>query len=1051
MLLPIAQPTQENAMASRSLARHARAASLAAVTCLATLSSLLPACSSEGGTNGNPDERLKGQTSFQSAPPGGNPMNGGSRGGGEATAGAADNSATPPKSAPTTTAGRKVEETDLYRLDGNRLFYLNAYRGLMVFDVTNVDEPKLLGRSAIYGSPVEMIVRNGIATIVVADWYGTMENGQPFHGSIVRGLDATDPANIKSLGEARLGGWVRDTRVVGDVLYAVSEDYGWAYGMWDYGYYGGMGGGEGDVAIGAPSGGGSQGPKVVVSSVSFANRQVVQKGFKEFTGYNAIFNVNSASIMLAHDVPSDPSQPYSSPSGKSELQFVDISDVGGAIALRGKAEVNGSLQGYGTDNGRWNLDFADNHYAHVVACNGQYCGNNGYTLSTIDFANPDAPVKASELTIPSAGYNVAARFDGSRLYLAPGDGYYSNNNTTPFQIYDLSAPTAPKLAGTTQVTGSVWNFIPAGDKLFALGSETSNGGSYSGSKIALRYIDVTNAAAPSVIGTSTFGEGWAWTPAAGTFKAFTKDDTQGLVVLPFSGWSYDSYQYNNGVQLIEYTPTSIRTAGAAKTKGWVERGILVKGRVVSLSDMALSVIDYSNKDNPKVIKEMTLARNVVSARPDGATIAQLSSDWWENDSTSSELRVLPIQNSEENSEGPSINVKIDGVNARAFKNGDLAYIVSNVRVTVPCPAGGGGYDPGSPKGGTQECKAMTPQVQVVDLAGGNAVSRGKITLPVDQSLYSSWGWGWGGCYWYDWYNGADTIQIQGNALAFRRWSPVYKSDGTWEADQKLYIVDLANADSPTLASTLLTTDTNAWWGNMRAVGDKLYTSHYEWITYPTYNQATNTSTQGIVRYYLDQIDLSNRAAPKVGQRINVPGLLVGASETDPSLLYTVDYRWNGDQAKDELSVVKIQGNLAYLQSTTAIDGYVGNVFVRGNKAYTSAQRYVEKATPGYDPNAGPRVQLHELDLTDPLKPVDRVSSDKKGWGWLLGVEGDRAIITSGWGNEGVDIYKLNASAAPAFDQFVRTRGWWANSLSRQNDQLFLSSGYWGVQTINLKN
>ena len=34
------------------------------------------------------------------------------------------------------------------------------------------------------------------------------------------------------LGEAKLGGWVRDDRVVGDVIYAVSEDYGWWYG-WD--------------------------------------------------------------------------------------------------------------------------------------------------------------------------------------------------------------------------------------------------------------------------------------------------------------------------------------------------------------------------------------------------------------------------------------------------------------------------------------------------------------------------------------------------------------------------------------------------------------------------------------------------------------------------------------------------------------------------------------------------------------------------------------------------------------------------------------------------
>ena len=87
----------------------------------------------------------------------------------------------------------------------------------MVFDVSDVDHPKLLGRSPIYGSPVDMIVRNGIAIVVVADWYGQMDDGTPFHGSIVRGLDATDPANIKVLGEAKLGGWVRDDRVVGDV------------------------------------------------------------------------------------------------------------------------------------------------------------------------------------------------------------------------------------------------------------------------------------------------------------------------------------------------------------------------------------------------------------------------------------------------------------------------------------------------------------------------------------------------------------------------------------------------------------------------------------------------------------------------------------------------------------------------------------------------------------------------------------------------------------------------------------------------------------------
>ena len=70
-------------------------------------------------------------------------------------------------------------------------------------------------------------------------------------------------------------------------------------------------------------------------------------------------------------------------------------------------------------------------------------------------------------------------------------------------------------------------------------------------------------------------------------------------------------------------------------------------------------------------------------------------------------------------------------------------------------------------------------------------------------------------------------------------------------------------------------------------------------------------------------------------------------------------------------------------------------------------------------------------------------------GWLLGVEGDRAIITSGWGNAGIDVYQLNTDAAPTFDQFVRTRGWWTSSLARQGNQLFLSSGYWGVQVVDL--
>src|SRR5581483_9930673 len=240
--------------------------------------------------------------------------------------------------------------------------------------------------------------------------------------------------------------------------------------------------------------------------------------------------------------------------------------------------------------------------------------------------------------------------------------------------------------------------------------------------VSLKYLDVTDPSKPLLVGTSTFGQGWAWTPAAGTFKAFTMDATKGLVVLPFSGWSNASDTYNNGLQLIEFTTSSERTAGAAKTRGWVERGIFVGNRLMSLSDLSLASVDYTNHDAPVVTNELTLARNVIAASPGGSTIAEVSSDWWDNDVTSSEVRVLPIANAEETADAAgAVSVNVDGVDARTFQNGNLLYVVTDVRQSIACPV-----SPGS------SCYGRAEQIQVVDVSNGGAVLRGKTTLPVDN-------------------------------------------------------------------------------------------------------------------------------------------------------------------------------------------------------------------------------------------------------------------------------------------------------------------------------
>jgi hypothetical protein len=958
-------------------------------------------------------------------------------GGGGGSAGAATGAGAAAPSAANTTspaAGaasstpRTVQETDLYRFDAttNRLYYLNSYRGLMVFDLTDVDHPKLLGRSPIFGSPVQMFVQDSVAVVVVADWYGTLDSGQPFHGSIVRGLDATDPTNIKVLGEAKLGGWVQDTRIVGNVLYAVSEDYGWTYGWGNYG---------GGIA-GAPGSASSNGPDVIVSSVNFTGGVITAADSKTYAGYGGVFNVTANSILLAHPTPT-PSANYPIDSTTTDLRYLDISDPAGAIVEHQSVTVAGDIQGWGTDNGRWNLDFADGKTAHVLGCSSAGCGA-GYVLSTADFSNPDMPIVDSQFPINSSGWTAAARFDGQRMYLSPGSGYFysGSGNTTPLQIYDLSNPAAPALAGQTSIPGNPWLILPSGNQLFALGQNTTN----DSSQVSLNYLDVTDATKPTLIGTSSFGDGWAWTPAAETFKAFirgnTLDGSQGLVVLPFSGWSSSSQQYNNGVQLIEYTPTSITTAGAARGKGWVERGIFANGRIISLSDLALSVVNYADPLAPSVTAQLTLARNVVASQPTGSTIAEISaSDWWGNDVSQSDVRVLPTSDAAEVlDESTAPDVAVPGVDAQVFTNGNFVYVVSAVQLPVPCPVYAGQQPVNA-----GPCTGWQEQVQIIDISNGGATARGLVKLPIDPGYF--WYWGWYGCYSYDWYDGSDIVQVQGDALAFRRWHPNYGANGIYvDASDDLFIADLSNPDAPTIGSAVITQDLDAWWGDMKVVGGALYTTHYAWPFGPPSGQNPT------VKYYLDKIDISDRAHPKVAASINVPGVLVGGSDTDSSILYTIDYQWDvvSGNAVNSFDVLEVDANsVAHIQSTTALDGWVGNVIVRGNTAYTSTQLYAYSGT-------GPTMELHQLDLSQPTQPVDRTTSGAQGWGWLLDVQGDRALVLSGWGSEGMDIYRVSPDAPPTYDQFVRTEGWGVSSVARQDNTLFLSSGDWGVQSVQLQ-
>jgi hypothetical protein len=106
---------------------------------------------------------------------------------------------------------REIEEADLYRVDGDRLYLLNAYRGLAVVDLST---RTLVGRLGLHGVPNEMFVRGARAFVLVTPAEG---------GAALVDVSLADPASPQETTRIALGGEYRASRIAGHVLYVATD------------------------------------------------------------------------------------------------------------------------------------------------------------------------------------------------------------------------------------------------------------------------------------------------------------------------------------------------------------------------------------------------------------------------------------------------------------------------------------------------------------------------------------------------------------------------------------------------------------------------------------------------------------------------------------------------------------------------------------------------------------------------------------------------------------------------------------------------------------
>ncbi|HEX2659979.1 MAG TPA: beta-propeller domain-containing protein [Polyangia bacterium] len=179
-----------------------------------------------------------GQTTFETDDPvgGGRQLTPGANAGAADSAGKGATTAQP--GAPSGRTGT-VEEADIYRIDGNRMFYFNTYRGFLVYDLTDPKHPQRVSRLPVYGYPVEMFVQGNTVYALLRDaLYLTETAGQVrferHDVSQLISIDVTDPAHPQVLKTIDIVGQLREgvSRKIDDTIYVVSyvpQGYYWGW------------------------------------------------------------------------------------------------------------------------------------------------------------------------------------------------------------------------------------------------------------------------------------------------------------------------------------------------------------------------------------------------------------------------------------------------------------------------------------------------------------------------------------------------------------------------------------------------------------------------------------------------------------------------------------------------------------------------------------------------------------------------------------------------------------------------------------------------------
>ncbi|MCW5554754.1 MAG: beta-propeller domain-containing protein [Verrucomicrobiae bacterium] len=796
-----------------------------------------------------------------------------------------------------TSEAREVVESDIWRLDGDTLYFFNQHRGLQIIDVSEPDHAALRGTLNLPAAGEQMyLLRSNHVVLLTRNNCATTSG---YSDSEVLIVAVNDGAPFVA---ARLAvtGTISESRLVGEALYVAAQSLrsqpGSDGSVWEWG--------------------------TEISSFDLAvPESPVARSTLWYAGYN---NVVYATDTYFFAVTQDPTN-YQ----QSRVNVIDIT------APEGTMRAYDTIIPAGRVDDKFKLNWTDGIFTAIseVSSNPRLTKLETFRLPDSHTVPPYTYLKLGEVEVGHGERLFATRFDYPRAYIV------TFLQIDPLWVVDLSDPANPKVSGELEVPGWSTYIHPRGDQLVAVGIETN--------LTTVSLFDVADPSRPSLLSRVPIGSHYSSSEANRDEKAFSVIEEAGLILLPIQGYTSNGWQA--WVQLIDLGVDSLTARGVIAHDFAPRRATLHRDRVVSLSGVELLSVDATDRDQPQLTGRLELAWPINRVFIAGDYLIELTTGsfgngyllntWQTALLTEPVVRVAPA-------EQPDTVLTILKLTNAPIAG---ATVRDNRLYLAQAIAGGLIVADGT----TNSPPPPTLWLTVVDLSNLPTLTiLGETAIATTQL-------GWNNALEPVWPK-PDLLVWVGGGNDFRWWGPWdwfggpgLVRDWFWPYSQssgggRLFTFDVSNDVAPVFLSEVDLT-TNGWWSFSKpfAADGRIYLSHQTFVEIT----ATNGNPYGdfvewptaYQRTFLDVVDYADAHHPTVRKPVSLPGTLQGISHQG-ALLYTVgshhtssDY-YSGHEA---LAASAYDGVAAHLVDSLSLSNvYPHPVLVSGTNIFLGrAQGY----------------------------------------------------------------------------------------------------------------